>query len=182
MPDSTYNPNFLSPTAFCLSLPGFSEVSYQVQSANIPGIDMNGPIQATPYNDFQLGGDKLNYQDLTIQFLVDEKCVNYSLIHDWMVGITYPQKSTQWRDFVQKQVDKKFADVWNIDQVQITLEILNNNYNTSFKIDFVDAFPVSLSTLQFDTNTNDIQYLTATAVFKYTYFKLLDKNNKQLTL
>jgi len=182
MPASNYNPNFLSPTAFKLDLPGFSEVDYQVQEANIPGISMNGPTQATPYNDFQLGGDKLNYQDLIVSFLVDENCINYSLIHDWMVGITYPQKSTQWRDFVKKQVDKKFADVWNIDQVQITLTALNSNYNPSFKIDFVDAFPVSLSTLTFDTTSNDVRYLTATAIFKYTYFKLLNNNNKQLTL
>ncbi len=179
---SDYNANFLSPTGFKLDLPGFDKVDYQCNEALIPGISMNNPVQATPYNDIQLSGDKLNYEDLTVNFLVDEGCVNYALIHDWMVGITYPQKSTQWRDFVQKQVDKKFQETWNVDQVDIVLNVLTSNYNTSFKVKFFDAFPVGLSSLRFTTDTDTINYLTASATFRYTYFKLLDKFDKQLTL
>lgn len=179
---SEYNPNFLSPTGFKLDLPGFTSVDYQCQGVNIPGISMGGPTQATPYNDFQLAGDKLNYQPLVVDFMIDEGFVNYSVLHNWMVGITYPQKSTQWRDFVQQQIDKSFADVWNIDQVDITLTALTSNYNPSFKIKYVDAFPVALTPVQFSTETNTIEYLKATATFQYTYYKITDTLDRELTL
>jgi len=82
------NTNFLAPTGFQLDIPGFTSVGFQCVSANIPGLTMGGPTQATPLNDFQLSGDKLSYETLTVRFLVDEDCNNYSLIHNWMVGIT----------------------------------------------------------------------------------------------
>ena len=179
---SDYNPNFLSPTGFKLDLPGFTSVDYQFQGVSIPGITMGGPVQATPYNDFQLGGDKLNYPPLVVDFMIDEEFVNYSVLHNWMVGITYPQKSTQWRDFVNEMVDKKFADVWNIDQVDITLTVLTSNYNPGFKIQYVDAFPVALTPVQFTTEDNDLNYLKATATFQYMYYKITDTFDKQLTL
>ena len=59
------NTNFLAPTGFQLDIPGFSAVAFQCVSANIPGISMGGPLQATPLNDFQLSGDKLTYETLT---------------------------------------------------------------------------------------------------------------------
>lgn len=176
------NDNFLSPTGFILDIPGFSSIGFHCVSANIPGISMGGPQQATPFNDFQLSADKLSYDNLTVRFLVDEYCANYALIHNWMVGITYPQKSTQWRDFVNEMIDKKFADVWNIDQVDITLTVLTSNYNPGFKIQYVDAFPVALTPVQFTTEDNDINYLKATATFQYMYYKITDTFDKQLTL
>ena len=56
---SNCNTNFLAPTGFQLDIPGFNSVSFQCVSANIPGVTMGGPTQATPLNDFQLSGDKL---------------------------------------------------------------------------------------------------------------------------
>ena len=159
--------NFLAPVAFQLDIPFFKEVSFQCNEANIPGISMEGPQQATVYNDFQLSGDKLNYEDFTISFLVDEDMRNYSIIHNWMTGITYPQKAEQWRD---------------VDRLDLTLRILNSSFNTQTVVKIYDAFPVAITSLPFSVDTNDIQYLTADVTFKYTYFKLLDKNDKELTL
>tara|TARA_B100002019_G_C21126862_1_gene526229 strand:+ start:316 stop:855 length:540 start_codon:yes stop_codon:yes gene_type:complete len=175
------NTNFLAPTGFLLDIPGFKEVAFQCVSANIPGISMGGPQQATPLNDFQLSGDKLSYDTLTVRFLVDEDCKNYSLIHNWMVGITYPQKSDQWYEFAQKMTDRNFQDD-NLDTIDLSLNILTSNFNTSFKCRFTDAHPVALSTLEFSTDQSDVQYLIAEATFKYVYFKLLDTRNRELTL
>ena len=142
---------------------------------------MGGPTQATPLNDFQLSGDKLSYETLTVRFLVDEDCNNYSLIHNWMVGITYPQKEDQWYKFAETMRDKDFKDD-DLDTIDLYLRILTSNFNTSFKCQFVDAAPISVSTLEFSTDQNDLQYLIAEVTFRYTYFKLTNSNNKELTL
>ena len=176
------NENFLSPAGFRLDIPGFESVGFQCTNVNVPGISMNGPVAATPYNDFQLGGDKLNYQELQLTFLIDENCANYSLIHNWMVGITYPQKADQWGDFVKEMTDKDFQNERFVDQLDLYLNILNSNFNTAFKVHFYDAFPVSLNSLEFSTDQTDIQYMKAQVTFKYTYFKLTNSNDKELTL
>ena len=62
------------------------------------------------------------------------------------------------------------------------LRILTSNFNTSFKCQFVDAAPISLSTLEFSTDQTDVQYLIAEATFRYVYFKLTNKNDTELTL
>ena len=178
---SNCNTNFLAPTGFQLDIPGFNSVSFQCVSANIPGVTMGGPTQATPLNDFQLSGDKLSYETLTVRFLVDEDCKNYSLIHNWMVGITYPQKEDQWYTFADAMRDRDFKDD-DLDTIDLYLRILTSNFNTSFKCQFVDAAPISISTLEFSTDQNDLQYLIAEATFRYTYFKLTNSTDKELTL
>jgi hypothetical protein len=176
------NENFLSPSGFRLDIPGFKSIGFQCTNANVPGISMNGPTQATPYNDFQLAGDKLNYESLVLTFLIDEDCLNYSLIHNWMVGITYPQKSDQWYEFAEQMRDKDFENSSQLDQIDLYLNILSSNFNTAFKLHFYDAFPVRLNSLEFNTDITDIQYLKAEVEFKYTYYKLTNSNDKQLTL
>lgn len=175
------NTNFLAPVAFQLDIPLFKEVSFQCNSANIPGISMGGPQQATPFNDFQLSGDKLNYEDFQVTILIDEDLRNYSIIHNWMTGITYPQKSGQWREFANTMIEKEHKGP-DYDRLDLTLRILNSSFNTQTVVKIYDAFPVGITSLPFSVDTNDIQYLTADITFKYTYFKLLDKNDKELTL
>ncbi len=175
------NLNFLAPVAFQLDIPIFKDVSFDCTAANIPGVSMGGPQQATPFNDFQLSGDKLNYEDFTITMLVDEDMRNYSIIHNWMTGITYPQKASQWREFADKMVEKEHKGP-DYDRLDLTLRVLNSNFNTQIVVKLYDAFPIGTAGLPFNVDTNDIQYLTANVTFKYTYFKLLDKNDKELTL
>ena len=77
--------------------------------------------------------------------------------------------------------DKDFKDD-DLDTIDLYLRILTSNFNTSFKCQFVDAAPISISTLEFSTDQSDVQYLVAEATFRYTYFKLTNSNDKELTL
>ena len=49
-------------------------------------------------------------------------------------------------------------------------------YNSSFlpiaKVDFKDMFPTSLTPVQFTADATDINYIVATATFKYTIFNV----------
>ena len=53
------------------------------------------------------------------------------------------------------------------------LQILNSNYNVIQTIRFKEIFPISLSTLKFDTVASDVQYLSASATFKYTTYNIV---------
>jgi hypothetical protein len=53
-----------------------------------------------------------------------------------------------------------------------TLRVLNSNYKEVAKVKFLDLFPTSLSSLDFDATPTDIQYFTAQASFKYTVYTI----------
>lgn len=176
------NNNFLSPAGFRLDFPGFESIGFTCTESTLPGISMGGPIQATPLNDFQLTGDKLTYQNLTVKFLIDEDLSNYTMIHNWMVGITYPQYLEQWQELAKSLKAKEFTEVNNYEQLDCVLSILNSNYNTIATVKYISAFPVDLTGITFSTEQTDIVYATATATFAYTYYEIGNKNGRRITL
>ena len=61
-----------------------------------------------------------------------------------------------------------------------TLEVLNSNKNLNFKVIFKDMFPYSLSYLDFDATSEDIEYFTAEVSFKYSMYNIVDKRGNNL--
>ena len=61
-----------------------------------------------------------------------------------------------------------------------TLQVLSSNYRPSVLINFKDAFPISLSTLEFDVSQRDYNFFTASVTFKYTIFNITDPNGNRL--
>ena len=44
-------------------------------------------------------GDKLEYEDLTVTFIVDEYLENYTSLHEWMTAIGFPENREQFTTF-----------------------------------------------------------------------------------
>jgi len=60
------------------------------------------------------------------------------------------------------------------------LLILNSNYNTVSTVNFYNIFPVSLTTLEFDSSATDINYFTAEVNFKYTLYEITDSDGAKV--
>jgi len=123
-------------------------------------------------------GDTLQYGDLPIQFLVDEDMINYTLIHNWMTGLGFPESCEQ---FLNLTTDDELNRDPLLQFSDATLGILNSNYNVIANIKFWDLFPTSLSTIEFTASDTDINYVTANVTFKYLYYQVLDKDFNELT-
>ena len=50
--------------------------------------------------------------------------------------------------------------------------VYNSSFNAIAKITFKDLFPVSLTPVPFSADVTDINYIVATATFKYTIFNV----------
>ena len=93
-------------------------------------------------------------------------------IHNWLTGLGFPESAQDYRDLLTNQSDltqpldpkKAFSDG--------SLYILDSNYNTNAIVKFKDLFPVSLTSLNFDSTQTDVQYFTAEATFKYTVYDI----------
>ena len=80
------NRNFLSPSGFKFILANYPQVDFFSNEANLPGITLGTAIQPTYLKDIDIPGDKLTYEDFSLQFIVDEDMKNYTQIHNWMRG------------------------------------------------------------------------------------------------
>ena len=179
------NRNYMSPLGFKLILTKTPKVDFLCQSANIPSISMGTAIQPSYLKDIPVPGDKVLYDDLNVRFLVDEKMENYLAIHKWITGLGYPESIGQYRQLKpdDKRTDRRVndsADPLYFQYSDATLQVLNSNYKPSVLINFKDAFPVSLSTLDFDVTTRDYNYFTAEVTFKYTIYNITDPSGNRI--
>jgi hypothetical protein len=164
------NRNFLSPVGFKFSLAKEPKVSFFSNSARIPEINLGTATQPSYLKDIDTPGDKLQYGDFSLRFLVDEDLVNYMKIHNWITGLGYPETTDQYKKATTDDDGLRDLDFIYSDG---SLHILNSNYNTSAIVKFSQLFPVNLTSLEFEATDTDVQYFTAEVVFKYTVYNIV---------
>ena len=179
------NRNYMSPLGFKLILTKTPKVDFLCQSANIPQISMGTAIQPTYLKDIPVPGDKVLYDDLTVRFLVDEKMENYLAIYKWITGLGYPESLGQYDqlrkdDIRTDRIVGDDGDPLYFQYSDATLQILSSNYKPSIHVNFKAAFPVALSTLDFDVTTRDYSFFTASVTFKYTIYNITDPSGNRL--
>ena len=175
------NRNFLSPTGFKFVLKRAPKVAFFGNSANLPAISMETAIQPSYLKNIDQPGDKVEFGDFNLRFLVDENLENYLEIYNWIRGLGYPeslQETFDWQGGVENfpQPDQTQLNLYS----DATLQILTSSNNPNFKIMFQDMFPVELSTLNFDATSEDVGYFTAEATFKYTIYNITDMSGNKL--
>ena len=174
--DQLTNRNFLSPIGFLFILNKAKKVSFLCQTAQIPSFTLGQvDIPTAGYVPLPREGN-VRYGDLSLEFIVDEDLRNYMELHNWMRALGTPSdrgERTDWntRFAEDPSEDARFSDA--------TLQVLNNNNLANFDVVFKDLFPVELSTLSFDTSTDDNAFMIATATFRYTLYEI--RNVNQLT-
>ena len=175
------NRNFLAPTGFKFSLKRSPGVAFFCNQANIPSLDLGIAIQPTYLKDIDVPGDKIQFGDLTLRFLVDEDLVNYMEIQNWIRGLGYPESLQEFDRLENEAVlPGNFGRAGDNIYSDGTLQILSSNLVAKFNVNFKDMFPYSLSTITFDATDTDIEYFTADVSFKYTIYNLTDLSNKLL--
>ena len=175
------NRNFLSPVGFKFSLKRAPAVAFFCNQANIPSMDLGIAEQPSYLKNIPVPGDKIQFGDLNLRFLVDEDLVNYMELQRWIRGLGYPENMNEFRKLESETaVPANFGRSGDDIYSDGTLQILSSNLVPSFQVVFEDLFPYSLSTITFDATDTDIDYFTADVTFKYTIYNLTDMENNAL--
>ena len=175
------NRNFLSPVGFKFSSKRAPGVAFFCNQANIPSMDLGIAEQPTYLRNIPTPGDKIQFGDLTLRFLVDEDLVNYMELQRWIRGLGYPENMDEFRKLEGEAVlPGNFGQAGDNIYSDGTLQILSSNLVPSFQVVFNDLFPYTLSTVTFDATDTDIEYFTADVSFKYTIYNLTDMENNAL--
>jgi hypothetical protein len=137
-----------------------------VQNVNLPGIHLQPTGgQPNPFVNIPIYGDHIEYDDITINFKVQESMDDWLEIHNWIRKLGFPKNHAEY-----EELDGVAPGLGTGLTSDISLVICNSNRIPTFNIIFRDAFPTSLSSTIFDQAQSDLQYVTAAASFKYTLY------------
>jgi len=157
------------------------KVSFFGNQVNIPQMTLGVAEQPTYLRDIPVPGDKIQFEDFSLRFLVDENLDNYMEIFNWIRALGFPESLEEIYDWQKKDFDiKQPAKSQESFYSDATLEILTSSQNPNFKVKFQDMFPTTLTTLEFDATDEDISYLTAEVTFKYTLYNITNLSGIKL--
>lgn len=176
------NLDFASPSQFRFNLLKIPNVEYFVTGVNLPGISFGGDATInTRFTSIHFMGDNLQFEDLTLTFLVNEALENYREIHDWMTGIGFPKDNEQYIEAIntEQEMNPILSKVDNAKATgkpsvlmsDATLTMLTNKNNPNLRVNFKNCFPTSLSGLDYTTQSTDTEQLSATVTFKYDIYE-----------
>lgn len=170
------NKSILNRNNFRLLIDKVPTVEYFVKSVNIPGLTFSEAVQPAGLGlDAYFPGDKVVFEAMTVNFLVDEDLANFKEIYDWMNAIIPISKSSDFKSFTGSTSTATGVSSGATGLLQqysdITL-VTNTNKNIPNRyFRFHDAFPISLSGLELESGA-DGEPATATVEFRFTYYDI----------
>ena len=186
--------DYASPSQFKFSIAKLPKVEFFCTEVNIPGINLGNATQLTTLRDIPLPGTKLEFGDLSLTFLVDEKFDNYEEIYTWLRSLGFPADHSEYANLVEAGRDRfpsqgkdnvslsagREGTAVNVGATlsDATLSILSAKNNVIKEVRFTDIFPTGLSGVGFSTQATDVQYLTSTVNFKYTLYDFAEPGKK----
>ena len=156
---STYDA--LRPTGFKFSVNRIPNVNYFCQRANIPELSVTAVAANNRFATLPVAGDKLQFAELQVSFLVAEDLSNYIEIANWLFAMG-PRADTS-----------SYQNYNNPLHSDGNLIILNSSNNPAVSINFYNLLPISLAGVEFDITVQTPQYLTAVATFQYSYYEIV---------
>ena len=153
---------YLSNNAFRFSIERLPLVTYFCQRASIPTLTLSTAELTTRVGVvLESPGTVYDYEDLTVDFIVDENMRNWLSIHDWMIGLSKHNEKGYQLDYEQQ---KSVAE----------LVTLSNASRPKLAVTFFNLFPISLGGIQFDSSTIETEPIISTVTFKYTHYEITD--------
>jgi len=161
------NKSFLSPIGFRFACRRLPHVNYFCTSATIPDISLGGSSAVdNPFVKLPVPGDKLEFGKLNLTFRVDEDMENFQEIYKWLIALGYPDNFGQRAAL--GRTTSSAGDVYS----DGSLMIMTSSMTPNIEISFTDMYPSSLSSLEFDIEGTDIEYLKATVSFTYRKYDI----------
>lgn len=169
MAELTDNFNYLQPTSFKLTVDrkNFPNLEFFCQSFIHPGMIMNAvEVSYKKITGVPFTGDKLTFNELQANILLDEDMKSYDEMYSWMrrnLDIVNQTPLTRTRDYPPAVSD-------------MTLTILSSHNNKTRQVRYIDCIPTALTDIQFESTAGGESFIFFGASFRFSYFELLGAN------
>lgn len=158
-----------NPALFKFTIDKLPAVEFFSYSVNIPGITAGEIIHPTPIFDLKIPGDKMTFEPLVVNFIVNEDLSNYREIVTWMSKLYKFPSTDQYKALVTDKPDLSHA---MNKYATAHMYILTNKLNPIVDISFFNVFPIALSPLTYDASISDPTPITTDATFNYTHYEI----------
>ena len=162
------NLNYLSNISFRLTMQDAPSLTWFCQAASVPGVSLEAIDVFTPYVTIPYSGGKVNFEELSIRFIVDEHMKNWIEIYDRIIALGLAEGGENYRLLKAKSDTTQRGGTVST----LVLTVLTSAMNPQMEFHFYEAFPTSISALDFDSANADLEYFTATAAFRYTNYEI----------
>lgn len=159
--------NFLSDRQFKFELKRTPNLNWHIQTVNIPGISSGTADLPNPFVKVPYPGDHLSFEELVITFRVNENLSDWLELFNWLKALGFPKEYSQYAPLVQPT-----TPIGEGVKSDISLVIMNSNRVPHISVVFKDAFPIQLSSLNFDSTKPSEYYIESTAVFRYSDYEI----------
>ena len=165
--DTPINRNFLSPLNYKFGIKRAPNINFFLQKISIPGVTTEIIDSPNMFNPIHFSASTVQYEELRIEFKVDENLNNYLEIHNWIRARSFPEKFDEYA---------AISSIAEYTGEGLTAElyctILDSAKNPNYEFFFRDCFPTNLSSLEFSSVDNNVNFITATASFKFLLFDI----------
>ena len=162
------NLNYLSNISFRLTMLDAPNLTWFCQATNVPGVSIEGIDVFTPYVTIPYAGNKVSFEELSVRFIVDEHMKNWIEINDRIIALGLAEGGENYRLLKAKSNTTQRGGTVST----LVLTVLTSAMNPQMEFHFYEAFPISISALDFDSANTDLEYFTATAGFRYTNYEI----------
>lgn len=132
-------------------------VTLNLRTANLPTLSIGQRFTPTRDADITMPGDKIGFEDLTLEFIVDDKMINYTQISDWIWEGANPKTGIK-----AKSVSDYLSDG--------VLSVYNAHEQIVKQFRFEGCYPTSLGGIVFDNTSQDSTPITANVTLAYSIF------------
>ena len=156
-------PSFLQPTGYKLVVNRirFPNLEFFAQSVNHPSINLAPAVVPFRGVDAAFPGDKIDYTELNLLVMLDEKMHIYDEMRTWLENSVYknfdnPNKITNANQ------DRTEYDM--------SLLILTSGNVLARTITYKSAFPTFIGDIEFASTPGTLQYVSFPMTFRFTSF------------
>ena len=164
--------NYLRPNAFKFLINRAPNVTYTCQSANLPPISLGAAMQPTSFVDIPHPGDKVQFGEFTIRFLLNEDMSNYIELYNWLVQIGVPSQGEQWNAALNNRIGGVWGPAYSKVFSDAKLLILDSNNLPKVALNFQDIYPINIEALDFDITSGGMEYFQGIASFRYKLYTI----------
>lgn len=175
-PYQNYDPSLTQQTTNTLygnhykfSIERLPDLSFFVQSVATPSVAGGIALQQTPLSVIHHPGERLNFGQFTVTYLIDSHFKNYFSLYYWMKGYGFPHDYNEVVEFRKKQmslVPNFRAKPIDLEKTKAVLSVLTPDTSQIVaEIHMEEVFPVDLSALNFVTTDSEPPVLTTTCTF-----------------
>lgn len=170
------NPSLLNPGEFRFFVHRAPYLSFFTQVVALPTINLPSVESENPFTTINYSGDHIDWEQLSVDFLVDEDLKGYLECYNWIRGLGFPTTFEEYQAAISETRDKNRWEAITSD-----ISVFTNTGSKKANIEFIfrDAKPVMVSAPTLSTTNPDVPVVTAKVRFDYTVFDVRNVNIPQ---